>query len=765
GTAIVYLFTDTGPRTLVFEVRPRPPRKGGQVSGWGGHPRRQRGNTSYDAGVGYSRTGREAETLVTTHRVGLHQDVGTMDVDGHLAVAVGTTTPLGVTSARLAARWGRWSLSAGDDAVLLASRLSRPRTRGVRVEWRDEGHHRAAGAVIGSVVPWSCCAYIDQEQPLIVTTYGSTRVGEDTRVGASAGVTRDPRLARTLAHARVHLERTSSDTWASMEGVFSGEGGGAFAQLRVGGQGPFSFDGTMEGVSRGFYNPSTGFLYGDRVMAYLHPSVRAREWLHVSATARGLYGDSENSRARATAIAGGAVHLTPGPWGLSAGYQRENNWVLEDVEPLPGSHLLDLAASIRSGHAWVHAGAQTQLEDAGEYTTRLHGTQRWNPIPPWTFGLAEQWTFGTAVPSATLRVHADLSRRVRTLEMQASAGGQVAFEPGGTVVLPSAHLGMRWAPHTSHRFGLWTSYLARPESQSHLQVFAQYSYDGWRGRPGSRAVGLQGAIRGVVYDDLDAGGVRDPGEPGLGGGPVRLDGRDQVTDEAGGYRFGWVSNGPHEVSIDRNGWRSIDGTVHQVEVRSLSTAETDFALSSAGRVLARVFLDRDHDGVFTSTDRIIPTTGVALVSVAEGDVVARGGSPGGVVDFPGVAPGAYVVALDPAGLPEGYFPSDSGQAYAQVTKGAIVNVHLPVDALRTIGGRVFLDANRNGVRDTGDTPAPHTLVSLDDGQQRRTVLAGNFLFRRLSSGLYQVSVPGAYASEKIDLSNGPSEELSLEILV
>ncbi|MBW2257535.1 MAG: Ig-like domain-containing protein, partial [Deltaproteobacteria bacterium] len=601
---------------------------------------------------------------------------------------------------------------------------------------------------------------------MVVTTYGSTRFGEGTRVGASAGVTRDLRLARTLPHARVHLERTNDDTRASMEAFFSGDGGGAFAELRLGGQGPFSFDGTMEGVSRGFYDPSAGVLSGDRVTARLQPSVRPSEWLGLTATAWGLYVDSELSPARASAILGGGVHLTPGRWGLSAQYQREGAWLVEDgLEPVPGSHILDLGVSARGGVAWAYAGAQTRIEDAGGFAASVRGAQKWNPSIPWTLGLTEQWTFGTAVPDSTLRVHADVVRRVSRLELQASGGGQVSFAPERTRVMPLARLGARWAPHPSHRFGVWTAVAARPESPPHLQVMAQYSYDGWRGRAGARAMGLQGTIRGVVYDDLDEDGVRDPSEPGLGGVPVRLDGREQITGEDGEYQFGWVSNGPHEVSVDRNGWRSIDGTVHQVEVRSLRTAEADFALSSAGRVLARVFLDRDLDGVFSSADRTVSATGVALVSVAEGSVAARGDAQRGVAEFPGVTPGAYVVALDPDGLPEGYFPSGSGQAYANVTKGGVINVHLPVDALRTIGGRVFLDANRNGVRDGGDTPAPQTLVSLDDGQQRRTDLAGNFLFRSLPSGAYQVSVPGAYATEKIDLSNGPSEELGLEILV
>ncbi|MBW2257617.1 MAG: hypothetical protein JRI25_23885, partial [Deltaproteobacteria bacterium] len=761
------LFTESGPRTLVFEVRPRPPRARREAGGWAGYLPNQRGDLSYDAAVGYTRTGEDVQTLLTTHRVGFQGRVGGTDLAGHLAVMGGTSNPWEATSAGLSAHWGRWRLSAGDDAIPLATRLSHPAVRGGRVEWRDEVRGRAVGVAVGWVLPWSCCAYIDPARPVVFSSYGSTRFGEDTRADASAGFTHDPALARTLPHARAHLERTSGDTRASMEGFFSGDGGGGFADLRLGGQGVFSFDGTVEGVSRGFYDPSSGgALGGDRLIARFQPAVRPSEWLRLTATAWGLYGDSERSPARASALLGGGVHLTPGRWGLSAQYQREEGWLVEDgLEAVPGSHLLDLAVSVRGGRAWAYAGAQTRLEDAGGHSARVHGAQGWNPHGPWTLGVTEQWTFGTAVPDPVLRVHADVARRVSILELQANAGGQVTFAPERTEVLPSARLGARWAPHRSHRFGVWTAVLARPDSEPHLQVFAQYSYDGWHGRPGARAVGLQGAIRGVVYDDLNQDGIRDPGEPGVGGVPVRLDGREQVTAEDGTYRFGLVSNGPHEVSIDRDGWRSIDGTVEEVDVRSLRAAEADFALSSAGRVLARVFLDRDDDGKFSAADRFVPASDVSLVSVAQGSVVARGNAPQGLVDFPGVPPGAHVVALDPDGLPEGYFPAESGQAYVEVTRGGVVNVAIPVDALRTIGGRVFLDTNRNGVRDGGDKPAPHTLVSLQDGQQRRSDLSGNFLFRSLRSGTFEVWVPGTYATPTVDLSNGPQEELDLEILV
>ncbi|MBW2254901.1 MAG: Ig-like domain-containing protein [Deltaproteobacteria bacterium] len=766
GPAIVYLFTEAGPRTLVFEVKAKPSRTGRKVGGWAGHLPRQRGDLSYDGGISYSHLGSETDTLLTSHRVGVRGEIGNADLDGHLAVASSTAMPWEVTSARLSAQAGKWRISAGDDAIPLASRLSQPAVRGARLEWRDEAHHRAVGAAIGSVVPWWCCAYLDPDQPVVVTAYGSARTGEATRIGASTGFTRDPKLERTLPHARLDLELNREDTQAQMEGYFSGDGGGGFASLQLGGTGRFYLDATAEGVSRGFYDPSAGVLRGDRVMVRVQPAVRPTEWLRLVAAARGVYSSSELSPARASAIAGGWVHLSPRRWGLSAGYQREDGWMVEEgLEPLSGSHLLDLAVSARSERTWVQAGAQTRLEDAGGYAASISGVAAWDPDGPWTLGVTERWTFGTAVPMSSVQVYADVARRSTSLEMHGTVGARTTFAPDQTQVLPTVRVGARWVAHPSHRFGVWTALSSRPDSPSHIQAMAQYSYDGWRGRPGARAVGLQGAIRGVVFDDLDEDGLRDPGEPGVGGMPVRLDGRQQVTDEDGGYRFGLVSNGLHEVSIDRDGWRSINGTVQQVEVRSLKAAEAEFALSSAGRVLARVYLDRDHDGSYSSTDRAVRATGVALVSVAQGDVVARGDARQGLVDFPGVPPGAYVVALDASGLPEGYFPSDSGQAYAQVTKGAIVNVHLPVDALRTIGGRVFLDANRNGVRDGGDTPAPHTLVSLDDGHQRRTDLAGNFLFRRLSSGLYQVSVPGAYATEKIDLSNGPSEELGLEMLV
>ena len=71
----------------------------------------------------------------------------------------------------------------------------------------------------------------------------------------------------------------------------------------------------------------------------------------------------------------------------------------------------------------------------------------------------------------------------------------------------------------------------------------------YAGAPGSLPSPIPfGTVRGIAFADLNGNGVRDPGEPGVPGVTLRLDGGiDVVTNVDGSYQYSNVLEGPHRI--------------------------------------------------------------------------------------------------------------------------------------------------------------------------------------------------------------------------
>jgi len=227
--------------------------------------------------------------------------------------------------------------------------------------------------------------------------------------------------------------------------------------------------------------------------------------------------------------------------------------------------------------------------------------------------------------------------------------------------------------------------------------------------------------------------------------------------------MGAVVPGAHELSIDRDGWHTVDGTHHPVQVRPLRAAPASFALSTGRRILVRVFVDRDGNGMFSNGDRGVPAEAVT-VRDADGEVVHTGPVLDGLADLTGLKAGIYTVSLDSSGLPAGYVGEAESEQSVDLERARHVVVHFPVRPLRNIGGTVFLDMPFNGNLTDRDQPAANVVVTLSDGQQRLTDANGRFLFRDLAEGTFEVRVVGA-RSPVVRLPDAPTDVLDLRILI
>jgi hypothetical protein len=337
----------------------------------------------------------------------------------------------------------------------------------------------------------------------------------------------------------------------------------------------------------------------------------------------------------------------------------------------------------------------------------------------------------------------------------------------GLATRPIASGEVGWYPVPGHRLGLdWNVTYDSESETTAWRVIAGYTLARRMvRRPDGRSLVISGSIRGFVYEDLDGDGSRGPDEPGIPDILVKLDGgRSVVTDAKGSFRLRDVVPGRHEVSVERDEWHTVDGTRRTVEVRPREAAAASFALSTGRRILVRIFDDRDRDGTFSSGDIAIPVPAVMLLD-AQGSRIGVHSAPRGVADFGALRPGRYEVSVDPMGIPAGYAYGASLKQSAELQRADYAVLDFPLRALRTIGGRVYLDSCPDGRITECDEPAAGVTVTLSDGRRCVTDSEGRFLFRNLDEGIFEVRVDGAKDIPVVRMVGAPGNRLDLRILV
>ena len=316
----------------------------------------------------------------------------------------------------------------------------------------------------------------------------------------------------------------------------------------------------------------------------------------------------------------------------------------------------------------------------------------------------------------------------------------------------------------------------------------------------------------TVWADTNGNGVLDSGEAGIPGVTMELirpsDGAVIATtvtgdmtgpnaaaclanntgnDALGLYCFGMDAPGTSTVRVATSnfapggplaGLSSTTGGESQTFPLTTTNVLTyDFGYAAAaptGSLGDRVWLDFDADGVQDAGEAGLNGVTVELLGSGGSVVASQATSVDGNYTFSNLAAGGYSVRVVSATLPAGLAPSYDldGIGTAHVAAAALgagenrTDVDFGYRGTGSLGDRVWLDFDADGVQDAGEAGLNFVMVELLDGA--KNVLAatstsgdGRYTFQNLPLGTYRVRVaastlpPGTVPTYDLDGLGSP----------
>jgi choice-of-anchor A domain-containing protein len=286
-----------------------------------------------------------------------------------------------------------------------------------------------------------------------------------------------------------------------------------------------------------------------------------------------------------------------------------------------------------------------------------------------------------------------------------------------------------------------------------------------------------GQLSGTLFLDANKDGVRQPAEGGVAGGTLTLADRTGRTVASmtagtdGSYAFGNLTPGTYTVSeAPPAGYGSSTPTSCTVTVPAGGSASEDFGITT-GSLSGSVFVDGNNDGVRQPVEGGVAGVTVMLTGMdAGGHPVSRTTTTGsdGRYRFGGLLAGNYTLTEAP---PTGYGDGKAAAGSAGGSPGAdrvgAIALGGGADAdgytfgavpLSSLTGFVYVDANNDGVKQSGEAGVSGvtvTLVGMDDRGQpvslaTTTSAAGAYSFTNLRPGTYVLgeNPPSGYAAGK-----------------
>lgn len=283
---------------------------------------------------------------------------------------------------------------------------------------------------------------------------------------------------------------------------------------------------------------------------------------------------------------------------------------------------------------------------------------------------------------------------------------------------------------------------------------------------------LQAKVSGVMWDDLNANGVRDASEPVIGGGIVMVMANsptnpymDRVNVQADGtYTFDLEEWGEYELLfVAPNGYDTHkgtgsvgDGVTFTAGATNLSPVYNSGVVKAAKNVITGVvFEDSEADGL-DNDEKEPPIKGVTVTLVdADGEEYDTATTDAaGFYRFADLPNGDYTVKFD---TPKGFRSktgTDSVGTSSKVTVNGNVTKVVKSGFYQpgTISGTICFDANANKECDASEKVIPNATMMIEGPSgtvSTKSDAKGNYSFTDLTPGKYKITftVPDALKSQ------------------
>lgn len=272
-----------------------------------------------------------------------------------------------------------------------------------------------------------------------------------------------------------------------------------------------------------------------------------------------------------------------------------------------------------------------------------------------------------------------------------------------------------------------------------------------------------GTITGTVFDDLDASGTKDVGEPGIANWELELSEslKDPVsgqTDENGLYAFGDIAPGDYDVDqvvgVGYTQSMPATGGYTGIAIDGFGTDDTgnDFGNFKMAQITGLVYLDSNQNATQDVNEPALSGWEVKIGATA--DVTDESG-----YGFE-LTPGIYSSALT---VQSGWVQTSpaSGGITDTVSSGEVNSGNnYGVFQYGTVNVLVYNDANKNGTQDEGETGAAGWVVSIASVGADTTDANGAASFGNLNYGSYTVTIAAQAGYNISDGEDGKSASVT-----
>jgi uncharacterized repeat protein (TIGR01451 family) len=265
-------------------------------------------------------------------------------------------------------------------------------------------------------------------------------------------------------------------------------------------------------------------------------------------------------------------------------------------------------------------------------------------------------------------------------------------------------------------------------------------------------------IAGGVYEDLNANGVQDPGEPGIPGVLITLsNGMTTTTDAAGAYTF-TVTPGVYTITestpagyystADTDG--ANDDTIVVTVTSGSGSTGNNFLDARPGLVEGVVYEDTNGNGTQDAGEPGIP--GVAVLVTDSAGVTYTLTTDANGQYSQTVPAGSTDIEIDETTLPVGLTQTEGTNptTVSVPSGGSASDVDGYQPPVGLVEGVVYEDSNGNGTQDAGEPGIPGVAVLVTDSAGVTYTLTTD------ANGQYSQTVPAGDAEIAIDETTLPT---------